>query len=102
MNNVRLGFQTEIDLNVAAIDPARPPLHPRDRLAPLHRLGARARHRAMQGGYRRLVSRAQRTPEGTARRVDRADQDGTRGLPEGESGQEGCPVRGQPDRARLQ
>ena len=46
-----------------------------DRRAAVHRLGARAGHRPVQGRHRRLVPGPQCPAEGAARGMDRADQD---------------------------
>ncbi|CAG9223176.1 conserved hypothetical protein [Burkholderia vietnamiensis] len=74
----------------------------RHRVADVHRQLSRTRARAMQGGDRRIVPRAQCAPGGTARRVAHADPVGA-GRPQGAA--PGCgdrPDRGEPDRPPVQ
>ena len=92
----------KVQLHAAAVPPAGPPLAAPDRRADVHRLGARAGHRPVQGRHRRLVPGPQCAAERAARGVDRADQDGAGRLQPRASRRARRAVRRQPDRARLQ
>ncbi|CAG9266642.1 putative Uncharacterized 50.6 kDa protein in the 5'region of gyrA and gyrB [Burkholderia cepacia] len=74
----------------------------RHRVADVHRQLPRTRARAMQGGHRRFVPRAQRPSGRTARRVAHADPVRAR-RPQGEAPRRSDrPDRGQPDRPSVE